>query len=108
MNCVSLDSWRAGIRLAVDSEAALHEYAVMFKRRLGLDPHTGGNATPGLRGCPDVWELTNGDFAVIGRDITPEATAQLPAGVTCGPEERVVVVPRRTLLSAKPDIPENA
>ncbi|MHB8519872.1 MAG: hypothetical protein ACYDH9_03850 [Limisphaerales bacterium] len=79
----------------------------MFKRRLGPDPHAGGVSTPGLRGCPDVWELTSGDFAVIGRDITPEAVRQLPAGATWGPDERIVVIPRRTLVSAKPDIPEN-
>lgn len=79
----------------------------MFKRRLGPDPHAHGASTSALQGCPDVWELTNGDFAVIGRNITSEASTKLPVGVTCGPDERIVVIPRRTLMSAKPDIPED-
>lgn len=77
----------------------------MFKRRIGPDPHAGQERTPGLHGCPDLWELDNGDFAVIGRDITAEAGRQLPAGVTCGPDERIVVIPRRALVHAGPDIP---
>ncbi|MBU6402324.1 MAG: hypothetical protein KGS61_18560 [Verrucomicrobia bacterium] len=80
----------------------------MFKRRLGPDPHANGASTPGAHGCPDVWELTNGDFAIIGRDITAEAACHLPPGASCGPEERVIVIPRRTLVSAKSGIPENA
>ena len=78
----------------------------MFKRRLGLDPHAGGAQSAGLRGCPDIFELETGDFAVIGRDVTGEAVAQLPAGASCGPDERIIVIPRRTLVQAKSDIPE--
>jgi len=78
----------------------------MFKRRLGPDPHAGGAKTAGLKGCPDIFELETGDFAVIGRDITPEASGQLPSGASCGPEERIIVIPRRTLVKARPDIPE--
>jgi hypothetical protein len=29
----------------------------------------------------------------------------LPAGATCGPDERVVLIPRKTLVLAKPHIP---
>jgi hypothetical protein len=79
----------------------------MFKRRLGPDPHANGAATPGLRGCPDIWELHNGDFAIIGRDVTAEAARHFPSGVTCGPDERIVAIPRRTLVSAKSDIPDS-
>jgi hypothetical protein len=78
----------------------------MFKRRLGPDPHAGGARTAGLKGCPDIFELETGDFAVIGRDVTPEANGQLPSGASCGPEERIIVIPRRTLVQARPDIPE--
>jgi len=77
----------------------------MFIRRLGPDPHTGGQLTPFLRGCPDIWELDNGDFAVIGKDITDVSTAHLPPTANCGPDERIVCVPRKTLVLAKPDIP---
>lgn len=78
----------------------------MFKKRIGPDPHANNAATPGLRGCPDIWELTNGDIAVIGRDITKDAVCQLPAGVTCGPDERIVVIPRKTIAAAKRDMPD--
>jgi hypothetical protein len=77
----------------------------MFKRRLGPDPHADGARTPGARGCPDVFELENGDFVVIGRDITEAATGQLLPGASCGPDERIVVIPRKTLVLARPDIP---
>ena len=77
----------------------------MILRRLGSDPHSGGAQTPCLRGCPDILELDSGDFAVIGRDITPEAMAHLPATVGCGPDERIVWIPRKTLVLAKGDIP---
>ncbi len=80
----------------------------MFKRRLGPDPHAHGALTSALRGCPDIWELENGDFAVIGQDITAKAARNLPPGATCGPDERIVVVPRQRLVSAKADIPEKA
>ncbi len=80
----------------------------MFKRRLGPDPHAGGAHTRALLGCPDIFELDTGDFAVIGRDVSPRAAAELPPGATCGPDERIVVIPRRTLVLAKPDIPDRA
>lgn len=74
-------------------------------RRLGKSPQelgsTGGNA-----GCPDVWELDNGDVVVIGRDLTTDYKDRLPAGVSIVPGERLVVIPRATLVAAKPDIPD--
>jgi len=79
----------------------------MFLRRLGPDPHLNGAQTPGLRGCPDVFELETGDFAIIGQDITPKAIGQLPSGASCGPEERIIVIPRKTLVRAKPHIPDS-
>jgi hypothetical protein len=78
----------------------------MFIRRLGSDPHANGRQTPGVYGCPDILELDGGDFAVIGADITPEAIAKLPPGVSCGPDERIVRIPRLTLVGAKQDIPD--
>lgn len=77
----------------------------MFLRRLGPDPHANGAETPSLQGCPDIFELHGGDFAVIGRDITAHAIAQLPPTAGCGPDERIVSIPRKTLVLAKADIP---
>jgi len=78
----------------------------MFNRRLGPDPHAHGQQTESLSGCPDLWELTGGDFAVIGADITAHAVAQLPRSASCGPDERIVRIPRRILVLARPDIPK--
>lgn len=77
----------------------------MFLRRLGPDPHVNGVRTQSLQGCPDIFELVDGDFAVIGRDMTERST-ELPPSASCGPDERIVRVPRRTLIGAKQDIPE--
>ena len=78
----------------------------MILRRLGPDPHANGASTSCLKGCPDILELESGDFAVIGRDITADTMPHLPATVGCGPDERIVWIPRKTLVLAKPDIPE--
>lgn len=77
-----------------------------FIRRLGPDPHAAGAQTEAAKGCPDILELETGDFAIIGRDITTDAASQLPSSASCGPDERVVVIPRRTLVGAKADIPD--
>ena len=78
----------------------------MFLRRLGPDPHADGAQTPACRGCPDIWELDNGDFAIIGIDITAAAIAKLPPTAGCGPDERIVRLPRDLLMNAKRDIPD--
>jgi len=77
----------------------------MFLRRIGPDPHANGAMTIALNGCPDIWELANGDFAVIGIDITDAAASKLPPTAGCGPDERIVRIPRKTLVLAKSDIP---
>ena len=77
-----------------------------FFRRLGPDPHANGAQTPALDGCPDIWELSDGDFAVIGIDMTDTAIDRLPPSAGCGSDERIVRVPRRTLILARGDIPE--
>jgi hypothetical protein len=61
-----------------------------------------------LKGCPDIFELESGDFAIIGSDITAESIPNLPASASCGPDERVIRVPRKTLVLAKPDIPNQS
>lgn len=76
-----------------------------FVKRLGPDPHANGARTYALCGCPDIWELDDGNFAVIGTDIT-SAAERLPQSAGCGPDERMVRIPRKTLVLAKPDIPD--
>ena len=73
----------------------------IFIRRLGSDPRPYCANTVG---CPDIWELDNGDFAVISADIT-NAAGILPPTAGCGPDERIVRIPRKTLVLAKSDIP---
>ena len=76
-----------------------------FLRRIGPDPHANGAQTAALKKCPDIWELESGDFAVIGIDIN-EAASRLPPTVSCGPDERVVLIPRNLLVNAKRHIPD--
>lgn len=75
-----------------------------FKRRLGKSPQELGHTTD-TPDCPDIWELENGDIAVIGRDLTTSLGGDLPAEVSIGADERLVVIPRDILIAAKPDIP---
>ena len=79
----------------------------MFLKRLGPDPHANGALTIALRGCPDIFELESGDFAIIGIDITDAAAPNLPSSAGCGPDERIVRIPRKTLTLAKRDIPND-
>ncbi|MBV9140921.1 MAG: hypothetical protein JO115_08375 [Pseudonocardiales bacterium] len=57
-------------------------------------------------GCPDIWELSNGDVAVIGRDLTKSYVGRLPEGVSVASDERIVIVPHATIVAAKEDIPD--
>ena len=79
--------------------------SIEFRRRIGQDPHANGAQSVGCRGCPDIWELEGGDFAVIGIDITDAAAPKLPQTAGCGPDERIVRLPRNLLVKAKSDIP---
>lgn len=71
-----------------------------FLRRLGAT-----SACQFTYACPDILELDGGDFAIIGTDITAEAAGKLPPTAGCGPDERIVRIPRRILIAAKADIP---
>lgn len=77
----------------------------MFAKRLGPNPHASGAHCVGGDGCPDIWELADGDFAIIGADITEAAIAALPPTAGCAPGERIIRLPRQLLVSAKRDIP---
>jgi hypothetical protein len=78
----------------------------MFLRRIGTGPHTNGAHCSGTGGCPDIWELENGDYAIIGADITTAVMANLPPSAGCAANERIVRLPRQLLVSAKRDIPD--
>ena len=78
---------------------------IAFLKRIGPDPHENGAQTAACRGCPDIWELDGGDFAVIGIDITAAAVSKLPPTAGCGPDERIFRLPRNLLVNAKRDIP---
>lgn len=84
-----------------------------FSRRLGIAPTAPGSGrnggetgSGGEGGCPDIWELDNGDVAVIGRDLTDNYINSLPKGVSVGANERLVVIPRGMARAAKADIPD--
>jgi hypothetical protein len=72
----------------------------MILRRLGIAPSERTNACVACDNCPDLFELTDGDFAVIGADATGELSALLPSDAGCGPGERIVRVPRAVFLAA--------
>ena len=76
-----------------------------FVRRLGKSPAELG-LTSQSETCPDIWELSSGDLAVIGRDVTEQVADRLPDGVSIGPDERLVVIPRSLAAAAKPDMPD--
>jgi hypothetical protein len=76
-----------------------------LKRRLGKSALELGD-TNATAGSPDIWELENGDIAVIGRDLTAAYAGRLPEGVGIVDDERLVVIPRNMLVAAKPDIPD--
>lgn len=76
-----------------------------FVRRLGKSASELGQ-TDDRDGCPDIWELSNGDIALVGRDVTTSFAGRLPTDVKVAKDERVVVIPRSMIIAAKPDIPD--
>ena len=77
----------------------------MFKKRIGEDPHAEEQGSLGANGCPDIWELNDGNFAVIGIRKTRELSGILPETASCGYDEEIVVLPRKLLVNAKSFIP---
>jgi len=73
-------------------------------RRLGASPRERGSLDGDT--CPDIFELDNGDFAVIGTDRTDTLDSSLPTDAARADYERIVVITRETLLRAKADIPD--
>jgi hypothetical protein len=77
---------------------------VFARRRLGKSPRERGSVNNAT--CPDIFELSDGSFAVIGRDRTEELEGVLPADASRSSDERIVVITRETLVAAKSDIPD--
>ncbi|MEV7088366.1 hypothetical protein AB0O07_21170 [Streptomyces sp. NPDC093085] len=79
--------------------------SALFERRLGKTAQELGNSKD-RTDCPDIWQLNNGDIAIIGRDLTEAYATHLPTGVSLAADERLVVIPGNMLSAAKRDIPD--
>ncbi len=53
-----------------------------------------------------MFELSDGNFAVIGTEATEALERELPADASRADYERIVIVSRETLIRAKADIPD--
>ncbi|TLS47517.1 hypothetical protein FE633_03145 [Streptomyces montanus] len=73
-------------------------------RRIGASPRERGSVSG--QTCPDIFELQDGRFAVIGTDSTEQLDAELPSDAARADYERIVVITRETLIRAKADIPD--
>jgi hypothetical protein len=73
-------------------------------RRLGDSPRQRGCTTGET--CPDLFELSDGNFAVIGTEATVALDPHLPPDAARADYERIVVITRETLIRAKKDIPD--
>ncbi|MEV3859524.1 hypothetical protein AB0J38_35110 [Streptomyces sp. NPDC050095] len=73
-------------------------------RRMGDSPLLRGCATGET--CPDIFLLSDGNFAVIGTESTAALDSALPAGTSRSERQRIVVITRETLIRAKRDLPD--
>ncbi|MEN8652417.1 hypothetical protein [Streptomyces sp. 21So2-11] len=73
-------------------------------RRVGVPPRARGSMSG--QTCPDIFELNDGNFAIIGTDATDALDGSLPADAGRADYERIVVITRETLIRAKADIPD--
>lgn len=84
--------------------------SIHLEARLGPDPHRaidGGPEapkTPAAEGCPDVWRVAGGDFAIIGVDITDTVVRPLPDTASCGTRSSIVLIPRHIFETAAADL----
>ncbi|MFD4139713.1 MULTISPECIES: hypothetical protein [unclassified Streptomyces] len=73
-------------------------------RRIGVSPRERGSLSG--QTCPDIFELSDGRFAVIGTEATATLDQELPADAARADYERIVIISRETLIRAKADIPD--
>ncbi|MBW4889206.1 hypothetical protein KXQ82_05745 [Mucilaginibacter sp. HMF5004] len=71
---------------------------IKLKNRPGKSPLELG-VTDSSPSCPDIWEAENGDFVIIGKDITDTVDLDYTDAII-SQGERVVIIPRITMLSA--------
>jgi hypothetical protein len=72
--------------------------AAAVRRRIGSTPQDRGSATNCT--CPDIFELADGNFAIVGTLRTAELSDTLPEGATVSPHGDLLVITRETLLAA--------
>jgi hypothetical protein len=77
-----------------------------IERRLGVSPQARKECLTESN-CPDIFELADGRFVIIGDDITEAVKSVLPDDAGIGPKERAVVITRETLTAARADIPSS-
>lgn len=87
-----------------DAQLPDESMSVRIARRLGDPPTMRGSHTSET--CPDLFELTDGNFAVIGTEATTALDPHLPPDAARADYERIVVITRETLIRAKKDIPD--
>ncbi|MFE5210832.1 hypothetical protein [Streptomyces sp. NPDC056600] len=73
-------------------------------RRIGVPPTARGSVSGA--NCPDIFELSDGNFAVIGTEATTRLDGELPPDASRADYERIVIISRDTLVRAKADIPD--
>jgi hypothetical protein len=78
---------------------------VEIVRRIGDSPHARGSMSG--QTCPDIFELSDGNYAVIGTEATAQLEAELPADASRADYERIVIISRETLIRARKDIPHD-
>lgn len=75
---------------------------VSIVRRLGSTPQQRGSQQ-GVN-CPDIFALSDGSVAYIGKDMTEQLRGLLPPDAGIGTDERLVVLPWEAVRDALPDM----
>ncbi|WP_369262845.1 MULTISPECIES: hypothetical protein [unclassified Streptomyces] len=93
------------VHLGRKSACKLAAKKLSIARRIGVAPHLRGSMCGET--CPDVFELSDGRFAVIGAERTAKVQEEHPELRELDAREIIVVVDRWTLIYAKPFIPDH-
>ena len=72
-------------------------------RRRGLSPQL-IQISQTAQTCPDVFETANGDFLVIGTEVTMAYRDRLPKDAGCAEHEAIVAIPNGTMRAAAESI----
>jgi len=77
---------------------------MMKLKKLGLDKP---NPCCGRSTCPAVFISENGDFVIVGTDVTTELKKNLPIDSGCASYEKIVKIPRNIMLKAIEEVNAN-